>query len=75
VRQPTEQELKSHNRAGAATRRSQRKVRTGGAIDDEEDYALPVWRASAARDVAKEPLPMRNGKKTNRSCLLENYSR
>ena len=34
------------------------KVRTGGPVDDEEDYGLPVWAGVLPLEtVAKEPLP------------------
>src|SRR6267154_1852413 len=40
------------------------KVRTGGPIDDEEDYALPVWAGVLPLEtVAKEPLPDAQRKK------------
>ena len=43
VRQPTEQELKSTTVLALALDEVSAKVRTGPPIDDEEDYALPVW--------------------------------
>src|SRR5580700_9282973 len=43
VRQPTEQELKSTTVLALDLDEVSAKVRTGGPIDDEEDYALPIW--------------------------------
>ena len=43
VRQPTEQELKSTSVLALPLDEVSAKVRTGGPIDDEEDYALPIW--------------------------------
>jgi len=43
VRQPTEPELKSTSVLALPLSEVSAKVRTGGPIDDEEDYALPVW--------------------------------
>ncbi|MGO4885691.1 MAG: pyridoxamine 5'-phosphate oxidase family protein [Bryobacteraceae bacterium] len=43
VRQPTEPELKSTTVLALPLDEVSAKVRTGGPIDDEEDYKLPVW--------------------------------
>lgn len=43
VRQPTEQELKATTVLSLPLNEVSAKVRTGPPIDDEEDYALPVW--------------------------------
>ena len=43
VRQPTDQELKSTSVLALPLNEVSAKVRTGGPIDDEEDYALPMW--------------------------------
>jgi nitroimidazol reductase NimA-like FMN-containing flavoprotein (pyridoxamine 5'-phosphate oxidase superfamily) len=43
VRQPTDQELKSTTVLALPLDEVSAKVRTGPPIDDEEDYALPVW--------------------------------
>ncbi|HLN04283.1 MAG TPA: pyridoxamine 5'-phosphate oxidase family protein [Bryobacteraceae bacterium] len=43
VRQPTEQELKSTSVLALPLSEVSAKVRSGGPIDDEEDYALPIW--------------------------------
>jgi len=54
VRQPTEQELKSTTVLALPLDEVSAKVRTGGPIDDEEDYALPVWAGVV-------PLHLRSG--------------
>jgi uncharacterized protein len=57
VRQPTEQELKATSVLALPLEEVSAKVRTGGPIDDEEDYALPVWAGVLPLEtVAKEPL-------------------
>ncbi|HLY17808.1 MAG TPA: pyridoxamine 5'-phosphate oxidase family protein [Bryobacteraceae bacterium] len=43
VRQPYDQELKSTTVLALQLDEVSAKVRTGGPIDDEEDYALPIW--------------------------------
>jgi len=43
IRPPTEQELKATKVLALALEEVSLKVRTGGPIDDEEDYALPIW--------------------------------
>jgi nitroimidazol reductase NimA-like FMN-containing flavoprotein (pyridoxamine 5'-phosphate oxidase superfamily) len=43
VRQPTDQELKATSVLALPLEEVSAKVRTGGPIDDEEDYAFPVW--------------------------------
>ncbi len=43
VRQPTEQELKATTVLALPLDEVSAKVRTGPPIDDDEDYALPVW--------------------------------
>lgn len=43
VRQPTEQELKATSVLSLQLDEVSAKVRTGPPIDDEADYALPVW--------------------------------
>jgi nitroimidazol reductase NimA-like FMN-containing flavoprotein (pyridoxamine 5'-phosphate oxidase superfamily) len=43
VRQPTEQELKATIVLALPLEEVSAKVRTGGPIDDEPDYALTVW--------------------------------
>jgi hypothetical protein len=43
VRQPSEKELKSTTVLAIPLLEVSAKVRTGPPLDDEEDYALPVW--------------------------------
>ena len=43
IRWPTEQALKATTVLALALTEASAKVRTGPPIDDEEDYALPVW--------------------------------
>ncbi len=43
TRQPTSQELKATSVLALTIEEASAKVRTGAPIDDEEDYALPVW--------------------------------
>lgn len=58
VRIPTEQELKATTVLSLALEEVSAKVRTGGPIDDEADYALPVWAGVLPLEtVAKTPVP------------------
>jgi nitroimidazol reductase NimA-like FMN-containing flavoprotein (pyridoxamine 5'-phosphate oxidase superfamily) len=58
VRQPTEQELKSTTVLALDLDEVSAKIRTGGPIDDEEDYALPVWAGVVPlRIEAGDPVP------------------
>lgn len=43
VREPNEKELKQTSVLEFVIEEASAKVRTGGPIDDEEDYVLPVW--------------------------------
>src|ERR1700757_868489 len=43
VRRPTEQELKATTVLSLPLEEVSAKVRTGGPLDDEADYTLPVW--------------------------------
>ena len=43
IRQPNDQELKGTTVLAVPLEEVSAKVRTGGPIDDEEDYALPMW--------------------------------
>lgn len=57
VRQPTDQELKSTSVLALPLNEVSAKVRTGGPIDDEEDYALPMWAGVVPiRTVVDEPV-------------------
>ena len=58
VREPTEQELKATTVLRMALEEVSAKVRTGPPIDDEEDYALPVWAGVLPlRMIAEKPIP------------------
>lgn len=58
VRQPTEQELKATLVLALPLEEVSAKVRTGGPVDDEADYALPVWAGVLPLEiVAKTPIP------------------
>lgn len=58
VRQPTEQELKATTVLSIALEEVSAKVRTGGPIDDEADYTLPVWAGVLPLEtIAKSPIP------------------
>jgi len=57
VRQPTEQELKATTVLALPLEEVSAKVRTGGPLDDEADYNLPVWAGVLPLEtVAKEPI-------------------
>ena len=43
VREPNEKEMKQTSVLEFTIEEASAKVRTGGPVDDEEDYALPVW--------------------------------
>ena len=43
ARQPAEQELKATSVLALPIEEASAKVRTGPPLDDEEDYALPIW--------------------------------
>ena len=58
VREPTEQELKATTVLRLPLEEVSAKVRTGPPIDDEEDYALPVWAGVLPlRMITGEPIP------------------
>jgi nitroimidazol reductase NimA-like FMN-containing flavoprotein (pyridoxamine 5'-phosphate oxidase superfamily) len=58
VREPTEQELKATTVLRIPLEEVSAKVRTGPPIDDEEDYALPVWAGVLPlRMMAGPPIP------------------
>jgi nitroimidazol reductase NimA-like FMN-containing flavoprotein (pyridoxamine 5'-phosphate oxidase superfamily) len=58
VRRPTEQELKATTVLALPLEEVSAKVRTGGPLDDEGDYSLPVWAGVLPlATVAKEPVP------------------
>ena len=58
VRAPSRQELKATAVLAMPLAEASAKVRTGGPVDDEEDYALPVWAGVVPlRTEAGEPIP------------------
>ncbi len=77
VRWPTEQELKGTTVLALPLEEVSAKVRTGGPIDDEPDYALPVWAGVLPLEtVAKTPLPdARLKSDTPLPAYIKNYSR
>ena len=57
-REPTSQELKGTAVLRMEIDEATAKVRTGGPIDEPEDYALPHWAGHIPlREVAGEPIP------------------
>jgi nitroimidazol reductase NimA-like FMN-containing flavoprotein (pyridoxamine 5'-phosphate oxidase superfamily) len=77
VRQPTEQELKATTVLALPLEEVSAKVRTGGPVDDEADYGLPVWAGVLPLEtVAKppEPDPLRKSDPPLPD-YLRNYSR
>ena len=77
VRQPTEQELKGTMVLALPLEEVSAKVRTGGPVDDEADYALPVWAGVLPLEtVAQPPQPdARLKSDTPLPAYLKNYSR
>lgn len=58
IRQPNEQELKGTTVLSIALEEVSAKIRTGGPIDDEADYALPVWAGVVPlQTIVKTPEP------------------
>jgi nitroimidazol reductase NimA-like FMN-containing flavoprotein (pyridoxamine 5'-phosphate oxidase superfamily) len=58
VRIPNDQELKATTVLSLQLEEVSAKVRTGGPIDDEEDYLLPVWAGVLPLETKpKEPIP------------------
>jgi nitroimidazol reductase NimA-like FMN-containing flavoprotein (pyridoxamine 5'-phosphate oxidase superfamily) len=77
VRQPNEQELKATTVLALPLDEVSAKVRTGGPIDDEADYALPGWAGVLPLEtIAKPPQPdARLKSDTPIPAYLKNYSR
>lgn len=77
VRQPTDQELKATTVLALSLEEVSAKVRTGGPVDDEPDYGLPVWAGVLPLEtVAKAPEP--DALRKNDPPIpdyLKNYSR
>jgi uncharacterized protein len=58
IRRPTEQEMKGTTVLALPLEEVSAKVRTGGPVDDEEDYSLPVWAGVLPLHVVPaEPIP------------------
>ena len=58
AKQPTDQELKATGVLALQLEEVSAKVRTGPPIDDEEDYALPIWGGVIpVSQTLGEPLP------------------
>lgn len=77
IRWPTEQELKGTTVLALPLEEVSAKVRTGGPIDDEEDYALPVWAGVLPLPVVPaEPIAdARLKADTQVPAYLKNYRR
>ena len=77
IRWPTEQELKATSVLALPLEEFSAKVRTGGPLDDEGDYTLPVWAGVLPLEtVAKEPVadPQRKADQPL-PAYIKNYSR
>lgn len=77
VRQPTEQELKGTMVLALPLEEVSAKVRTGGPVDDEADYALPVWAGVLPLETLPQP-PQPDARlkaDTPLPAYLKNYSR
>lgn len=58
VREPTEQELRATTVLSLPLEEASAKIRTGPPLDDEEDYALPIWAGVVPLKLeAGEPIP------------------
>src|SRR5580704_5969363 len=77
VRQPTEQELRATTVLALPLEEVSAKVRTGGPIDDENDYNLPTWAGVLPLETSvKSPMPdARLPKNTPVPAYLKNYTR
>jgi nitroimidazol reductase NimA-like FMN-containing flavoprotein (pyridoxamine 5'-phosphate oxidase superfamily) len=56
VRPPAPQELKATSVLKVSLDEASAKVRTGGPVDDEEDYALPIWAGVLPLHLAAKPV-------------------
>ena len=77
VRPPNEQEMKATTVLALPLEEVSAKVRTGGPIDDDEDYGLPVWAGVLPLEtIAKQPVP--DAQRKNDPAMpeyLKKYSR
>jgi uncharacterized protein len=76
IRQPNEQELKGTTVLSVSLEEVSAKIRTGGPVDDEEDYARPTWAGVLPLEtIAKPPIPDENRKSDPPMPeYLKNYS-
>ncbi len=77
VRQPTEKELQVTTVLSIPLEEVSAKVRTGGPIDDEEDYSLPVWAGVLPLQVTPSA-PIPDARLTNEAPVppyVQNYAR
>jgi len=77
VRWPTEQEMKATTVLALPLEEVSAKVRTGGPVDDEADYTLPVWAGVLPLEmVPQEPIadPQRKVDQPL-PAYIKNYSR
>jgi nitroimidazol reductase NimA-like FMN-containing flavoprotein (pyridoxamine 5'-phosphate oxidase superfamily) len=77
VRWPTEQEMNATTVLALPLEEVSAKVRTGGPVDDEADYTLPVWAGVLPLEmVRKEPIadPQRKADQPL-PAYIKNYSR
>jgi uncharacterized protein len=77
IRWPNEQELKATTVLELPLEEVSAKVRTGGPLDDEADYALPVWAGVLPLRLAPlAPLPdPRMVRETELPGYVKNYAR
>jgi len=77
VRQPTEQELRATTVLALPLEEVSAKVRTGGPVDDENDYNLPTWAGVLPLETSvKSPMPdARLPKNTPVPAYPKNYTR
>lgn len=77
VRTPTEQELRATTVLSLPLEEVSAKVRTGGPLDDEADYALPVWAGVLPLAIVAKP-PVPDAQRKNDPPIpdyLKNYKR
>jgi len=77
VRWPTEQELKATTVLALPLKEVSAKVRSGGPVDDEPDYSLPVWAGVLPLEMLpKQPIadPQRKADQPL-PAYIKNYSR
>ena len=77
VRTPTEQELRATTVLSLPLEEVSAKVRTGGPLDDEADYSLPVWAGVLPLGIVAKP-PVADAQRKNDPPIpdyLKNYER